>query len=82
MLDTVVDGVTGTLVTPHDPVALAEMVGALLEAPSRRVQFAQAGLDRVRNCFSWDRVAADTAAVYEQTATCQDVGHAMSAPLG
>ena len=82
MLDTVVDGVTGTLVTPRDPVALAEVVGALLEAPSRRAKFAQAGLDRVRNCYSWDRVAADTAAVYHQTARSQDAGHAMSAPLG
>jgi D-inositol-3-phosphate glycosyltransferase len=82
MLDTVVDGLTGRLVTPRDPVALAEVLGPLLEAPSRRAEFAQAGLDRVRNCYSWDRVAADTAAVYQQTAKCQDAGHAMSAPLG
>jgi D-inositol-3-phosphate glycosyltransferase len=82
MLDTVVDGVTGTLVTPRDPVALAEVVGPLLEAPSRRAEFAQAGLDRVRSCYSWDRVAADTAAVYQQTASRQDAGHALSAPLG
>ena len=82
MLDTVVDGVTGRLVTPRDPVALAEVLGPLLEAPSRRAEFAQAGLDRVRNYYSWDRVAADTAAVYQQTARRQDAGHAMSAPLG
>jgi D-inositol-3-phosphate glycosyltransferase len=82
MLDTVVDGVTGTLVMPRDPVALAEVVGPLLEAPSRRAEFAQAGLDRVRSCYSWDRVAADTAAVYQQTASRQDAGHALSAPLG
>jgi D-inositol-3-phosphate glycosyltransferase len=82
MLDTVVDGVTGTLVTPRDPVALAEVVGPLLEAPSRRAEFAQAGLDRVRSCYSWDRVAADTAAVYQQTARSQDASHAMSAPVG
>ena len=81
MLDTVVDGVTGTLVTPRDPVALAEVIGPLLEAPSRRAEFARAGLDRVRSCYSWDRVAADTAAVYQQTASRQDAGHAMSAPL-
>ena len=82
MLDTVVDGVTGTLVTPRDPVALAEVIGPLLEAPSRRAEFARAGLDRVRSCYSWDRVAADTAAVYQRTASRQDAGHAMSAPLG
>jgi D-inositol-3-phosphate glycosyltransferase len=82
MLDTVVDGVTGMLVTPRDPVALAEVVGPLLEAPSRRAEFAQAGLDRVHSCYSWDRVAADTAAVYQQTVRRQDAGQALSAPLG
>jgi D-inositol-3-phosphate glycosyltransferase len=81
MLDTVVDGVTGTLVTPRDPVALAEVVGPLLESPSRRAEFAQAGLDRVRSCYSWDRVAADTAAVYQQTVRRRGAGHALSAPL-
>jgi glycosyltransferase involved in cell wall biosynthesis len=81
MLDTVVDGVTGTLVTPRDPVALAEAVGPLLEAPRRRAEFARAGLDRVRSCYSWDRVAADTAAVYQQTVIRQGAGHALSAPL-
>jgi D-inositol-3-phosphate glycosyltransferase len=83
MLDTVVDGVTGTLVTPRDPVALAEVVGALLDAPSRRAEFGRAGLDRVRSCYSWDRIAAETAAVYEQTVRPLGASvHAMSVPLG
>jgi D-inositol-3-phosphate glycosyltransferase len=82
MLDTVVDGVTGTLVTPRDPVVLAEAVGSLLEAPSRRARFAQAGLDRVRSCYSWDRVAAETAAIYQQAARRQGADQALSAPLG
>jgi D-inositol-3-phosphate glycosyltransferase len=77
-LDTVVDGVTGTLVTPRDPVALAEAVRPLLEAPNRRAMFAQAGLDRVRSCYSWDRVAADTAAVYQQAVTRQGADQAAS----
>ena len=83
MLDTVVDGVTGTLVTPRDPVALAEVVGSLLDAPSRRAEFARAGLHRVRSCYSWDRIAADTAAVYEQTVRPLGASvDAMSVPLG
>ena len=73
MLDTVVDSVTGALVTPRDPVALAEVVGPLLESPSRRAEFARAGLERVRGCYSWDRVAADTAAAYQQTVRRQGV---------
>ena len=81
MLDTVVDSVTGALVTPRDPVALAEVVGPLLESPSRRAEFARAGLERVRSSYSWDRVAAKTAAVYQQTVRRQGVGHALSAPI-
>ena len=69
------------LVTPRDPLALAEAIGPLLESPSRRAEFARVGLERVRSRYSWDRVAADTAAVYEQTVRRQDVGQALSAPI-
>ena len=82
MLDTVVDLVTGALVPPGDPVALAELIGTLLASPSRRAEFANAGLQRVRSRYSWDRVAADTAAVYQQTVRRLGVDHVLSAPLG
>jgi len=67
MLDTVVDGVTGVHVPPRDPAALAEVMGALLHSPRRCSELARAGLVRVRTRYSWDRAAADTAAVYERT---------------
>ena len=68
MLDSVVDGVTGVHVQPRDrTAALAEAIGALLESPRRRAELARAGLVRVRSRYSWDRAAADTAAVYERT---------------
>jgi D-inositol-3-phosphate glycosyltransferase len=67
MLDTVVDGVTGAHVPPRDPAALAAVIGALLQSPSRRAELARAGVERVRSRYSWDRVAADTAAVYQRT---------------
>jgi 3-dehydroquinate synthase class II len=70
----VVDGVSGVLVMPCDPAALAEVVGPLLESPSRRAELARAGLERVRSCCSWDRVAVDTAAVYQQVVRRQKVG--------
>jgi glycosyltransferase involved in cell wall biosynthesis len=70
----VVDGVSGTLVAPCDPAAVAEVVGPLLESPSRRAELARAGLEWVRRCCSWDRVAADTAAVYQQVVRRQNVG--------
>jgi D-inositol-3-phosphate glycosyltransferase len=82
MLDTVVDSVTGALVPPRDPAVLAEVIGPLLASPSRRAEFARAALERVRSCYSWDRVAADTAAVYQQTARRLGADQAMSAPLG
>jgi glycosyltransferase involved in cell wall biosynthesis len=82
MLDTVVDSVTGALVPPRDPATLAEVIGTLLASPSRRADLARAGLQRVRSRYSWNRVAADTAAVYQQAARHVDAGHAVSAPLG
>ncbi len=82
MLDTVVDSVTGALVPPRDPVALANVIGPLLESPSRRAELARAGLERVRSRYSWDRVAADTAAVYQQTVGRQGAEQALSAPHG
>ena len=78
MLDTVVDGVTGAHVPPRDPAALAEVIGALLESPTRRAELARAGLERVRSRYSWDRVAADTAAVYQRTVRHQGSEHAHS----
>jgi glycosyltransferase involved in cell wall biosynthesis len=42
MLDTVIDGVTGAHVPPRDPGALAEVIGPLLETPSRRAELARA----------------------------------------
>jgi glycosyltransferase involved in cell wall biosynthesis len=82
MLDTVVDSVTGALVPPRDPVALADVIGPLLESASRRAELARAGLERVRSRYSWDRVAADTAAVYQQTVGHQGAEQALSAPRG
>jgi D-inositol-3-phosphate glycosyltransferase len=82
MLDTVVDGVTGAHVPPRDPAALAETITALLQSPSRRAELARAGLERVRSRYSWDRVATDTAAVYQQTVKRQGTGQALTAPLG
>jgi glycosyltransferase involved in cell wall biosynthesis len=82
ILDTVVDSVTGALVPPRDPATLAEVIGTLLASPSRRAELARAGLQRVRSHYSWDGVAADTAAAYQQAARRVSAGHAMSAPLG
>ncbi len=66
LTDTVVDRVTGWLVPPRDPAALAGALHALLAEPARRAAMGRAGLDRVRQWYTWPRVAAQTEAVYER----------------
>lgn len=53
---TVQDGVTGYLVPPRDPAALAERLFHLFRHPSQRLALGRAGLRRVRARFTWERV--------------------------
>ena len=80
LLDSVVDSVTGAHVPLRDPAALAAAIGALLDAPNHRAELSRAGLERVRSRYSSDRMAADTAAVYQRTVKRQDTEHARTAP--
>ena len=66
--DTVVDGRTGILVPPFDADATAAAIGELLDDPARRTQYGRAGRERVRTMYTWDRVARETASVYERLA--------------
>jgi D-inositol-3-phosphate glycosyltransferase len=59
------DGVTGFLVPPHDPAALATRLSQLQRSPALIDAFGRAGIARVRAQFTWERVAHDLAAVYE-----------------
>jgi D-inositol-3-phosphate glycosyltransferase len=61
---TVVDGVTGYLVPPRDPVALADRLAQLHHTPARARAFGRAGMRRVRGNFTWQRVATQLAALY------------------
>ncbi|MEU3271960.1 glycosyltransferase [Saccharomonospora sp. NPDC006951] len=63
--DTVVDGVTGTLVPVDRPDHLAEAVKELLLDNALREAYGIAGSERARCRYSWDRVAADTFRAYE-----------------
>jgi glycosyltransferase involved in cell wall biosynthesis len=66
--DVVEDGVTGTLVEPQDPPALALAVAELLRDPTRARAMGEAGRERRRRLFS---IAATTAMVerlYEELA--------------
>lgn len=61
----VVDGVTGYLVPPRDPEALAERLAYLHDNPAHADALGRAGIRRVRSMFTWDRIADELAGVYE-----------------
>jgi glycosyltransferase involved in cell wall biosynthesis len=68
-IDSVVHGVTGLHVPPHDPRALAAAVGELLADPGRRAEYGAAGVRRSAERFGWERVAAATHEVYSELVT-------------
>jgi glycosyltransferase involved in cell wall biosynthesis len=58
------DGVTGLLVPPDDPGALAGAIGRLLDDAELRERLGAAGRQRVLGRFTWQVTAAGTAAEY------------------
>lgn len=72
LLDTVCNGVTGSLVAPHDPMAVAASVRALLRDPVSRRRMGRAGAARAR-AYEWRAVAASTLSVYEHVAASSAV---------
>lgn len=60
------DGVTGFVVPPKDPLALAEAVNKLVADESLRQQFAQAGLERVNSEFTEAIMVKRIMALYEE----------------
>jgi alpha-maltose-1-phosphate synthase len=60
------DGVTGLLVPPDDPASLAAALNLLLRDPGRAGAMGLAGRERAVAEFSWDAVAAQTAALYAE----------------
>lgn len=69
LIDTVVDGVTGELVPPREPVALAEAVRRVLADRATRDAYGLAGCQRARSRYSWNRIAADILRVYTKALT-------------
>ncbi|MPY85273.1 MAG: glycosyltransferase [Actinophytocola sp.] len=66
LTDTVVDGVTGTLVPAQAPNALAEAASELLADPELRRAYGSAGRKRAASRYSWNRIAADTQRNYHR----------------
>jgi starch synthase len=62
------DGVTGLLVPPDDPAALADALNALLRDPDRARAYGDAGRARAVGEFSWPAIASETVALYRELA--------------
>jgi len=59
-------GETGLLVPPDDPASLADALNMLVRDPERAEQMGWAGRERAVAEFSWQTVAAQTAALYAE----------------
>ena len=64
--EAVVDGVTGLLVPPADPQALADALRTLLREPERRRRLGEAGRRRAEAEFSATAMVRRVAAVYDE----------------
>jgi glycosyltransferase involved in cell wall biosynthesis len=62
--EVVIDGQTGLLVPPEDPLALASAMGRLLDDAELRRRLAEAGRRRAQELFSWDAVARRVETLY------------------
>jgi len=69
-----VAGDAAITVSPQDVAALAEAIGGVLGNPLRQAGMRQAGLRRAA-AFSWERTAAETAAVYDRALAGGSVAH-------
>jgi glycosyltransferase involved in cell wall biosynthesis len=64
--EAVADGITGLLVPPANPAALAKAVIQLLDDTNQRRQFGAAAAGRIRAEFSPDRMVEDYLALYRE----------------
>lgn len=65
LVEVVEDGVTGFLVPPNDPGALAEKIRYFLDQPEAARSMGKAARERVLREFTWDRVATRCIQAYQ-----------------
>ncbi len=80
-IDAVVDGVTGTLVPPRDPKALAEAIRRYLDDPKLRREHGQAGRERVLRDFRPEDIWEATYQEYVRLLRERGLGHLISEPI-
>jgi phosphatidylinositol alpha-1,6-mannosyltransferase len=66
LVDAVEDGVTGILVDPEDPAAVAEALIAVLSDAALARRLGQAGRERVLTRFTWEKVIGDARRVFQE----------------
>ena len=64
LLDTVMPGETGLLLSRRDPSSIAAAVRLLLDDETLRAAMGRAGVDRVRELYTWERIAEQTEQSY------------------
>ena len=69
----VLDGVTGFLVPPHDPFTLAKKTEHLLKNPHLISAMKKNAVEHVKKNFTWKSVASSVSAVYDKTALKKSV---------
>jgi glycosyltransferase involved in cell wall biosynthesis len=64
--DAVIDRTTGVLIQPGRPAQFAQRLRQLLASPMQLSACSVAAADRVQSRYSWDRIARETAELYDQ----------------
>jgi len=64
------DNVTGILVPPKNPQALAGAIKTLIDDPELRQKIGAAGVERVNRLFTWEKSAKATIDVYNEVINC------------
>jgi glycosyltransferase involved in cell wall biosynthesis len=72
--DVVRPGVTGLLVPPKDPAALARALGQLIDNPALRSQFGRAGREYVASHYDWRDNAKQMESIYASLVAKAPVG--------
>jgi D-inositol-3-phosphate glycosyltransferase len=78
---TVRDGETGYLVPPNDPDAVAERITHLYRHPKLLSLFGRQGINRVNDLFTWQKVTAQIAQLYEEVLSIRRPRHRDDAGL-
>jgi glycosyltransferase involved in cell wall biosynthesis len=68
-LDQVVDGVTGLLIAPGDPTALADSIEKLMDNPELRRQMGTAATERLHKNFSLAEMTKKIERLLEEVTT-------------